>query len=180
MAEAKATQGTAAAKKKDEGAQPFQQKITTFLWFDKNAEEAVNFYVSIFKNSKIRRTVHCGEAGPGPKGSVLTVDFQLDGQEFTALNGGPEFKFNEAVSQVVHCKTQEEVDYFWEKLSAGGEIVECGWLKDKFGMAWQIVPDSLLEWIQDDDPQRQARVMKAMMKMKKLDLAKLKQAANEA
>jgi predicted 3-demethylubiquinone-9 3-methyltransferase (glyoxalase superfamily) len=179
MAEAKATQGTAAARSKDEHTQPIQQKITTFLWFDKNAEEAVNFYVSIFKNSKIRRTMHYGDSGPGPKGSVLTIDFQLDGQEFTALNGGPEFKFNEAISQVVHCKTQEEVDYFWEKLSAGGQIIECGWLKDKFGLAWQIVPDALLDWIQDDDPQRKDRVMKAMMKMKKLDLAKLKQAANE-
>jgi predicted 3-demethylubiquinone-9 3-methyltransferase (glyoxalase superfamily) len=178
MAEAKATQGTAAVRKKDEHTQPSQQKITTFLWFDKNAEEAVNFYVSIFKNSKIRRTVHYGDSGPGPKGSVLTIDFLLDGQEFTALNGGPEFKFNEAISQVVHCKTQEEVDYFWEKLSAGGQIVECGWLKDKFGLAWQIVPDLFLEMIQDDDPQRRDRAMKAMMKMKKLDIATLEKAAN--
>ena len=179
MAEAKATQGTAVAKVKDERTQPVQQKITTFLWFDKNAEEAVNFYVSIFKNSRIRRTAHYGDSGAGPKGSVMTIEFQLDGQEFTALNGGPEFKFNEAISQVVHCKTQEEVDYFWEKLSAGGQIVECGWLKDKFGLAWQIVPDVLLDLIQDDDPQRRDRVMKAMMKMKKLDVAKIKQAANE-
>ena len=180
MAEAKATQGSAVAKAKDERTQPVQQKITTFLWFDKNAEEAVNFYVSIFKNSSIRRTAHYGDSGPSPKGTVMTIDFVLDGQEFTALNGGPEFKFNEAISQVVHCKTQEEVDYFWEKLSAGGQIIECGWLKDKFGLAWQIVPDVLLDWIQDDDPQRKDRVMKAMMKMKKLDVAKLKQAANEA
>jgi predicted 3-demethylubiquinone-9 3-methyltransferase (glyoxalase superfamily) len=179
MAEAKATQGSAAAKAKDERTQPIQQKITSFLWFDKNAEEAVNFYVSIFKNSSIRRTAHYGDSGAGPKGSVMTIDFQLDGQEFTALNGGPEFKFNEALSQVVHCKTQEEVDYFWEKLSAdGGQIIECGWLKDKFGLAWQIVPDVLLDLIQDDDPQRQDRVMKAMMTMKKLDIAKLKQAAD--
>lgn len=179
MAEAKATQGSAVAMAKDERTQPSPQKITTFLWFDKNAEEAVNFYVSIFKNSSIRRTAHYGDSEAGPKGSVMTIDFQLDGQEFTALNGGPHFKFNEAISQVVHCNTQEEVDYFWEKLSAGGEIVECGWLKDKFGLAWQIVPDVLLDLIQDDDPQRRDRVMKAMMKMKKLDIAKLKQAANE-
>jgi predicted 3-demethylubiquinone-9 3-methyltransferase (glyoxalase superfamily) len=178
MAEAKATQGTAVASSKDERAQPSPQKITTFLWFDKNAEDAVNFYVSVFKNSKIRRTAHCGDSGPGPKGSVLTIDFLLDGQEFTALNGGPEFKFNEAISQVVHCRTQEEVDYFWEKLSAGGQIIECGWLKDKFGLAWQIVPDVLLELIQDDDPQRKDRVMKAMMKMKKLEVTVLEQAAN--
>jgi len=181
MAEAKATQGSAVATAKDERTQPIQQKITTFLWFDKNAEEAVKFYVSIFKNSSIRRTAHVGESGPGPKGSVLTIDFQLDGQEFTALNGGPDFKFNEAISQVVHCKTQEEVDYFWEKLSAdGGQIIECGWLKDKFGLAWQIVPDVLLDWIQDDDLQRKDRVMKAMMKMKKLDIATLTKAANQA
>ena len=121
--------------------------------------------------------MHTGESGPGPKGSVLTIDFQLDGQEFTALNGGPEFKFNEAISQVVHCKTQEEVDYYWDKLGAGGQIIECGWLKDKFGLAWQIVPDVLLEWIRDDDTQRKDRVMKAMMKMKKLDIAELQQAA---
>ncbi|HEV7745862.1 MAG TPA: VOC family protein [Pyrinomonadaceae bacterium] len=179
MAEANATQGSAVAKAKDERTQPIQQKITTFLWFDKNAEEAANFYVSIFKNSSIRRTAHYGDSSAGPKGTVMTIDFQLDGQEFTALNGGPEFKFNEAISQVVHCNTQEEVDYFWEKLSAGGQILECGWLKDKFGLAWQIVPDVLLELIQDDDQQRRDRVMKAMMKMKKLDVAKLKQAANE-
>ncbi len=173
MAETKATQGSAVARSKDEQTQSYQQKITSFLWFNTNAEEAVNFYVSVFKNSSIRRTVHCGESGPGPKGSVLTIDFVLDGQEFTALNGGPEFKFNEAISQVVHCKSQEEVDYYWDKLGAGGQIIECGWLKDKFGLAWQIVPDVLLELIQDDDPQRKDRAMKAMMKMKKLDVAEL-------
>jgi len=176
MAETKATQGSAVARSKDEQTQSYQQKITSFLWFNTNAEEAVNFYVSVFKNSSIRRTVHCGESGPGPKGSVLTIDFVLDGQEFTALNGGPEFKFNEAISQVVHCKSQEEVDYYWDKLGAGGQIIECGWLKDKFGLAWQIVPDVLLELIQDDDPQRKDRAMKAMMKMKKLDVAELQRA----
>ena len=177
MAETNATQGSAVGKAKDERTQPVQQRITTFLWFDKNAEEAVNFYVSIFKNSNIRNTVHTGESGPGPKGSVLTIDFQLDGQEFTALNGGPEFKFNEAISQVVHCKTQEEVDYYWDRLGAGGQIIECGWLKDKFGLAWQIVPDVLLEAIRDYYPQRKDRVMKAMMKMKTLDVAEVEKAA---
>jgi predicted 3-demethylubiquinone-9 3-methyltransferase (glyoxalase superfamily) len=177
MAETKATQGSAVARSKDERTQPFQQKISSFLWFNNNAEEAVNFYVSVFKNSNIRNTVHTGESGPGPKGSVLTIDFQLDGQEFTALNGGPEFKFTEAISLVVHCKTQEEVDYYWDKLGAGGQTIECGWLKDKFGLAWQIVPDVLLEAIRDDDPKRKDRVMKAMMKMKKLDVKELEQAA---
>ena len=137
----------------------------------------MNFYVSVFKNSSIRNIVHTGESGPGPKGSVLTIDFLLDGQEFTAINGGPEFKFTEAISLVVHCKTQEEVDYYWDKLGAEGQIIECGWLKDKFGLAWQIVPDVLLEWIRDDDPQRKDRVMTAMMKMKKLDIKELEKAA---
>jgi predicted 3-demethylubiquinone-9 3-methyltransferase (glyoxalase superfamily) len=168
---------SAAATSKDERSQPFQQKVSTFLWFDKNAEEAVNFYVSAFKNSNVRKTVHYGDEGPGPKGSVMTIDFQLDGQEFTALNGGPQFKFTEAISLVVHCGTQDEVDYFWEKLSEGGEKVECGWLKDKFGLSWQIVPDVLLELLQDDDPKKSQRVMKALMQMKKLDIEGLKQAA---
>jgi len=177
MAETNATQGSAVARSKDERTQPFPQKISSFLWFDNNAEEAVNFYVSVFKNANVRKTVHYGETGPGPKGSVMTIDFQLDGQEFTALNGGPVFKFTEAISLVVHCKTQEEVDYYWDKLGAGGQIIECGWLKDKFGLAWQIVPDVLLESLQDDDPQKKDRVMKAMMKMKKLDVKELEQAA---
>jgi predicted 3-demethylubiquinone-9 3-methyltransferase (glyoxalase superfamily) len=178
MAETNATQtGTAAATSRSERSGPRAQKITTFLWFDTNAEEAVNFYISVFKNSKITGTVLNGDAGPGPKGTPLTITFQLDGQEFTALNGGPHFKFNEAISQVVHCDTQEEVDYFWEKLSEGGEKVECGWLKDKFGLAWQIVPDVLLELIADSDQEKSQRVMKAMMKMKKLDIEGLQQAA---
>ena len=168
---------TAAATGKDERTQPRTQKITTFLWFDSNAEEAVNFYVSIFKNSRVLKTVRNGDAGPGPKGSPLTIGFELDGQEFTALNGGPQFKFNEAISQVVHCDTQEEVDYFWEKLSEGGEKVECGWLKDKFGLAWQITPDVLLELIADSDQQKSQRVMKAMMQMKKIDIKGLQEAA---
>ena len=170
------TRGSAVATSKDERTRPFQQKVTTFLWFDNNAEEAVNFYVSVFKNSNVRKTLHYGDEGPGPKGSVMVIDFQLDGQEFSALNGGPNFKFTEAVSLVVHCGTQEEVDYFWEKLSEGGEKVECGWLKDKFGLSWQVVPDVLLELLQDDS-QKSQRVMKAMMQMKKLDIAGLEQAA---
>jgi predicted 3-demethylubiquinone-9 3-methyltransferase (glyoxalase superfamily) len=161
-----------------EQTQPRNQKITTFLWFDNNAEEAAKFYTSVFKNSKILATTHYGDAGPGPKGSVMTVDFVLDGERFSALNGGPNFKFTEAISLMVHCKTQEEVDYFWEKLSSeGGEKVECGWLKDKFGLSWQVTPDILLELLQDPDEQKTQRVMKAMMQMKKIDIKQLEQAA---
>jgi predicted 3-demethylubiquinone-9 3-methyltransferase (glyoxalase superfamily) len=162
---------------RSERTQPRTQKITTFLWFDNNAEEAVNFYVSIFKNSKVLNAVRYGEAGPGPKGTVMTIAFQLDGVEYTALNGGPRFKFTEATSLVVHCQTQEEVDHFWERLSEGGEKVQCGWLKDKFGLSWQIVPDVLLELIQDSDQEKSQRVLKAMMQMKKLDIEGLKRAA---
>jgi predicted 3-demethylubiquinone-9 3-methyltransferase (glyoxalase superfamily) len=160
-----------------ERTEPRQQKIVPFLWFDKNAEEAVNFYVSIFKNSKVLKSVRYGDTGPGPKGTIMTIEFQLDGQEFTAINGGPDFKFNEAVSLVVHCQTQEEVDYYWQKLSDGGQIIECGWLKDKFGLAWQITPDILLDLLSDSNPERTQRVMKAMMQMKKLDIKALKAAA---
>ena len=180
MAATNATQAGATATSKDERTRPFQQKISAFLWFDNNAEEAVNFYVSVFKNSKILQTTRYGEVGPGPKGTVMTIAFELDGQEFTALNGGPQFKFTEAISLVVHCDTQEEVDYYWEKLSEGGEKVECGWLKDKFGLFWQITPDVLLELIGDPDEEKQQRVMKAMMKMKKLDIEQLKQAAENS
>jgi predicted 3-demethylubiquinone-9 3-methyltransferase (glyoxalase superfamily) len=155
-------------------------KITPFLWFENQAEEAATFYVSVFKNSKITRVTRYGDAGPKPKGTVMTVDFELDGQEFTALNGGPEFKFNEAVSFTVNCKTQEEVDEFWRKLTAGGgQEIECGWLKDKYGLAWQITPTILTELIGDPDPQKANRVMAAMMKMKKIDIATLKRAADE-
>ncbi|HEV2830276.1 MAG TPA: VOC family protein [Pyrinomonadaceae bacterium] len=168
---------TGTAQSRSERTTPRTQKITTFLWFDNNAEEAVNFYVSVFKNSKVLQTTRYGEIGPGPKGTVMTIAFQLDGQEFTALNGGPQFKFTEAVSLVVHCDTQEEVDYFWEKLSEGGEKVECGWLKDRFGLSWQITPDVLLELLEQSDEQKSQRVMKAMMQMKKLDIEALKQAA---
>jgi predicted 3-demethylubiquinone-9 3-methyltransferase (glyoxalase superfamily) len=152
------------------------QKITTFLWFDNNAEEAVNLYTSIFKNSKILSVTRNGEGGPGPKGSALVVSFQLDGQQFAALNGGPTFQFTEAISLVVNCETQEEVDYFWEQLSAGGQKGQCGWLKDKFGLSWQIVPTVLPELLHDQDPQKAKRVMDAMMKMTKIDIKSLQEA----
>ena len=156
------------------------QKITPFLWFDNQAEEAVNFYTSIFENSKIGSAARYDEEGSKvsgrPKGSVMTVPFQLEGQDFVALNGGPMFKFTEAVSFVVNCETQKEVDHFWEKLSAGGEEVQCGWLKDKFGLSWQVVPTVLSEMLQDKDAQKAKRVMAAMLKMKKIDIAELRRA----
>ena len=154
------------------------QKITPFLWYDNQAEEAANFYVSIFKNSRVLSVVRYGEAGPGPKGSVMTVEFELEGQKFVGLNGGPHFKFTEAVSFVINCGTQEEVDYFWEKLTAnGGAESQCGWLKDKYGLSWQIVPTVLPELLQDKDPEKANRVMQAMMKMVKIDIETLKRAA---
>jgi predicted 3-demethylubiquinone-9 3-methyltransferase (glyoxalase superfamily) len=152
------------------------QKITPFLWFDNQAEEAVKFYTSIFKNSRIDSVTRYGEAGPGPKGSVMTIAFQLEGQEFTALNGGPVFHFTEAISFYVDCKTQEEVDELWEKLSEGGEKGQCGWLKDKYGLSWQIVPRALIEMLQDKDPQKAFRVTQAMLKMSKIEIGKLRQA----
>ena len=152
------------------------QKITTFLWFDDKAEEAMNFYISLFKNSKVVSVSRYGDAGPGPKGSVMVATFQLDGQEFMALNGGPHFKFTEAISLLVNCETQEEVDRFWEKLSEGGEKSQCGWLKDKYGLSWQIVPTVLGEMMQDKDPEKTKRVMEAMLQMDKLDIKSLKQA----
>ena len=152
------------------------QKITPFLWFDNQAEEAANFYVSIFKNSKILGVSHFGEAGPGPAGTVLTVTFQLDGHEFTALNGGPYFTFTEAISLFVNCETQQEVDELWAKLTAGGEESMCGWLKDKYGLSWQIVPRALMELMQDKDPVKARRVTEAMLQMRKIDIAKLQQA----
>jgi predicted 3-demethylubiquinone-9 3-methyltransferase (glyoxalase superfamily) len=152
------------------------QSISPFLWFNDNAEEAAKFYTSIFKNSKITGLTRYGEAGPGPKGSVLTVAFELDGQEFRALNGGPQFPFTEAISLVVKCKTQEEVDYFWSKLSAGGKEVQCGWLNDKFDLSWQIVPTVLIELLQEKDPQKANRVMEAMLKMIKIEISTLQKA----
>lgn len=158
--------------------EPRQQKITTFLWFDDNAQEAANFYVSVFKNSRILETTHYGEAGPGPKGTVMTVSFELDGQQFTALNGGPHFKFTEAISLVVHCQSQEEVDYYWNRLTAdGGQESQCGWLKDKYGLSWQITPDVLLKYLTDSDVAKSQRVFQAMLQMKKINIDDLEQAA---
>jgi predicted 3-demethylubiquinone-9 3-methyltransferase (glyoxalase superfamily) len=153
------------------------QKITPFLWFDSQAEEAVNFYASIFKNSKIGKITRYGDTGPGPAGSVLTASFELEGLEFTALNGGPAFKFTEAISLYVNCESQEEVDYYWEKLLEGGQVQQCGWLKDKFGLAWQIIPSALPRLLSDPDRDKANRVMQAMLKMQKIDVAKLEQAA---
>jgi len=156
------------------------QKITPFLWFDQQAEEAARFYTSIFPNSKIVKVVRYGEAGPGPAGSAMTVEFQLDGQTFVGLNGGPVFKFTEAISFVVNCETQEEVDVYWDKLSEGGTPVQCAWLKDKFGLSWQIVPTILPKLLADPDPRKSQRVMKAMLAMKKIDINGLKQAYDDA
>ena len=152
------------------------QKITTFLWFDDDAEQAANLYVSIFKNSKITGASRYGEGAPKPAGMVMTVSFQLEGQEFIALNGGPDFKFTEAISLYVSCANQEEVDNLWEKLSAGGEPGPCGWLKDKFGLSWQIVPTALTDLLQDPDPAKSRRVIEAMLKMSKINIAALRQA----
>jgi predicted 3-demethylubiquinone-9 3-methyltransferase (glyoxalase superfamily) len=152
------------------------QKITPFLWFDNNAEEAANFYVSVFKNSKILNVARYSDVGPGPKGTVMTAEFELDGQEFVALNAGPTFKFTEAISFVVNCETQEEVDYYWERLSEGGEKSHCGWLKDKFGLSWQVTPTILGKLMADKDQEKANRVMQAMLKMDKLDIEPLQRA----
>ncbi|MBC5806927.1 MAG: hypothetical protein DLM53_10045 [Candidatus Eremiobacter antarcticus] len=151
-------------------------QITPFLWFDSNAEEAVNFYTSIFKDSKIESIARYGEAGPGPKGTVMTIAFQLLGQDFVALNGGPDFKFTPAISFVVDCKTQEEIDELWAKLSEGGEKVQCGWLKDKFGLSWQVVPSNLSALLESDEPEKSQRVMRAMLQMERLDIKALQEA----
>jgi len=152
------------------------QKITTFLWFNDNAEEAVNFYTSIFKDSKITSIARYGDAGPGPKGSVMIVEFELNGQKFLALNGGPQFPFTEAISLMVNCESQQEVDELWEKLSAGGQKSACGWLKDKYGLSWQITPIALMQMQKDKDPEKTRRVMEAMMQMTKLDIPTLERA----
>src|SRR5438445_2615827 len=152
------------------------QKITPFLWFDDKAEEAMNFYVSIFKNSKVVRVSRYGEAGPGPKGTVMSATFQLDGQDFFALNGGPQFTFTSAISFFVNCETQQEVDELWEKLSEGGKKERCGWLKDKYGLSWQIIPSVLGKMLQDQDPEKSKRVMQAMLQMDKIDIKTLQQA----
>ncbi len=157
------------------------QKITPFLWFDNNAEEAMNFYVSIFKNSKVGTVSRYGDAGPGPKGSVMSATFVLEGQEFMALNGGPHFKFTPAISLFVNCETQEEVNEIWDKfLSGGGKADQCGWLKDKYGLSWQIIPKALGEMLSDPDPEKSQRVMKAMMQMVRIDVQALKQAYEQS
>jgi len=153
------------------------QRITPFLWFDTEAEEAANFYVGIFDNSEVTNIARYGESGPGPAGGVMTVNFRLDGQEFVALNGGPHFKFTEAVSFVVNCQTQEEIDRLWNALAKGGEEVQCGWLKDRYGLSWQIVPSVLGHLMSEPDPEKGQRVMQAMLGMVKLDIAALQQAA---
>ena len=152
------------------------QKITPFLWFDNNAEDAANFYVSVFKNSKVLKVAKYSDAGPGPKGSVMTVEFELNGLEFVALNAGPRFKFTEAISFVVNCETQDEVDYYWERLSEGGEKSRCGWLKDKFGLSWQVTPTILGKLMVDKDPNKAKRVMETMLQMDKLDIEPLQRA----
>jgi len=156
------------------------QKVTPFLWFDNQAEEAMNFYVSLFKNSKVLSVSRYGEGGPGPQGTVMTATFQLDGQEFMALNGGPYFKFTEAISLFVNCETQEEVDELWEKFSEGGEVQQCGWLKDRYGLSWQIVPTALSEMLGDPDPKKAQSVMQAMLQMTKIDIAALRRAYDAA
>lgn len=152
------------------------QKITPFLWFDDKAEEAAHFYVSIFKNSKVGRVTRYGEGAPGPKGKAMSVTFELDGQEFYALNGGPVFTFTPAISFFVNCETQQEVDELWEKLSAGGEESRCGWLKDKYGLSWQIIPSALGKMLQDKDREKAKRVMDAMLQMGKIEISRLQQA----
>ncbi len=156
------------------------QKIVPFLWFDHQAEEAMNFYVSLFHDSKVLSVTRYGAAGPGPKGSVMSATFQLEGQEFYALNGGPQFSFTPAISLFVNCEAQQEVDELWEKLSEGGEKQPCGWLKDRYGLSWQIIPTALGKMLQDKDPQKSTRVMQAMMQMTRIDIARLKQAYDGA
>jgi predicted 3-demethylubiquinone-9 3-methyltransferase (glyoxalase superfamily) len=155
------------------------QKITPFLWFNDQAEEAARFYTSIFKDSKIVSVSRYGDAGPGPKGGVMVAQFQLEGQNFLALNGGPQFKFTEAVSFVVNCETQAEVDYFWEKLSEGGQTSQCGWPRDKFGLSWQIVPTAMGQLLGGQDPARSQRAMQAMLQMTKIDIATLQRAYDQ-
>jgi predicted 3-demethylubiquinone-9 3-methyltransferase (glyoxalase superfamily) len=154
------------------------QKITPFLWFDSRAEEAMNFYLSVFKNAKALGVTRYGDEGPGPKGTVMTAKFRIEGQEFVALNGGPLFTFSQAISFVVNCLDQAEVDTYWEKLSAGGEQQPCGWLKDRYGVSWQVVPVVLAEMLNDPDPEKSQRVMKAMLRMGRIDIKKLEQAYN--
>ncbi|HEX8159824.1 MAG TPA: VOC family protein [Solirubrobacteraceae bacterium] len=155
-----------------------QQKIIPNLWFDTEAEEAASFYTSVFENSRVVHVAHYTEAGPRPAGTVMSVEFELNGQRFVAINGGPQFKFDEAVSFQINCETQDEIDYYWERLSDGGEEGPCGWLKDKYGLSWQVVPTGMEELFSDPDPQRAQRAMQAMLKMGKLDIAALRSAAD--
>jgi predicted 3-demethylubiquinone-9 3-methyltransferase (glyoxalase superfamily) len=168
--------GESEVKSKEEND---MQKITPFLWFDGKAEEAMNFYISIFKNSKVVSVTRYGDAGPGPKGTVMAATFQLEGQAFTALNGGPQFTFSPAISFFVNCQTQQEVDELWERLSEGGEKQNCGWLRDKYGVSWQIIPSALGEMLNDTDRVKADRVMKAMLQMHKIDIRSLKQAYDQ-
>ena len=156
------------------------QKITPFLWFNDKAEEAANFYVSLFKNSKVKEIRRYGDAGPGPKGSVMTITFQIEGQDFIALNGGPHFSFTPAISLFVNCETQEEVDQLWEKLAEGGRKDRCGWLQDKYGLSWQIIPEALGKLMSDPDPKKAAGVMQAMLQMDKIDVKRLQEAHERA
>ena len=153
-------------------------KITPNLWFDTEAEEAAEFYTSVFPNSRIVTKTHYTDVGPREAGMVMTVEWELDGQKFVGINGGPEFKFTEAVSFEINCKDQDEVDYYWEKLTEGGEEVQCGWLRDRYGLSWQVVPEGMNEIFADPDPERAKRAMEAMLKMKKLDIAELRNAAD--
>jgi predicted 3-demethylubiquinone-9 3-methyltransferase (glyoxalase superfamily) len=162
-----------------QGKESQMQKITPFLWFDNQAEQAAKFYVSVFPSSKIVSVSRYGDAGPGPKGTVMTVEFELQGQRFIALNGGPQFKFTEAISFSVDCKTQQEVDRYWEKLSDGGEEGPCGWLKDRYGLSWQINPTVLGKMLSDPDPVKAKHAMEAMLKMKKIDIKGLERAYNQ-
>ena len=155
-------------------------RITPNLWFDTQGEEAAEFYCSVFPNSEITNVTHYGEAGPRPAGTVLTVDFVLDGQQYTAINGGPEFHFDEAISLLINCADQDEVDYYWDKLSEGGQESQCGWLKDRYGLSWQIVPGGMAEVLNDPDQERARRAMQAMLGMQKIDVAALQAAADGA
>ena len=154
------------------------QRIVTNLWFDTEAEEAAEFYTSVFKNSRIVHVARYTEAGPRPAGMVMTVEFELDGQRFIGINGGPEFRFDEAISLMINCETQEEIDYYWERLTDGGAESQCGWLKDRYGLSWQVVPTGMDEVFSDPDPERARRAMEALLKMRKLDIAALRRAAD--
>jgi predicted 3-demethylubiquinone-9 3-methyltransferase (glyoxalase superfamily) len=156
-----------------------QQKIVPNLWFDTEAEEAAHFYVDLFDDARIVSVAHYTEAGPRPAGTVMTVEFELNGQRFVGINGGPQFTFNEAVSFQITCKDQDEVDYFWSRLSEGGEESQCGWLKDRFGLSWQVVPTGMEELFSDPDPERARRAMEAMLQMQKIDIAEIRRAADE-